>query len=56
MAKHRKLSQREAFAKREADRRTVELGFAPLLGSDEDGRGKFDEDGNRRIKKLPEGP
>lgn len=39
--------------RRERGQRSEELGFRPALGSDKDGRGKLDEDGNRRVKKLP---
>ena len=37
----------------ERGQRPKELGFRPALGSDKDGRGKLDEDGNRRVRKLP---
>lgn len=56
MAKRR---QGEGYPARDygkADKRWLELDFQPALGSDKDGRGKYDEDGNRRIKKLPGGP
>ena len=37
----------------EKGQRPDDLGFGTKLGTDKDGRGKFDGDGNRQVKKLP---